>query len=214
MRAPASSKASVAVIRQEGSNGDREMAAALHAAGLAPWDVAMTDLVSGRITLERGSHSWPAGAQTCTRLAALCSRSRNILERPPAVLAVEPVVRHGEGLLTRPASARLEGGKILGHACRRCATARLLTESRCCRTCALTVQSNPRWLTRRERAQLPFISVSTCVPTLSALRPSGMVPMAVSYQCLRRPKQSTESYSTARKSRCGSKASVAVAVYF
>ena len=111
----------------------------------------------------------------CTRLAALCSRSRNILERPPAVLAVEPVVRHGEGLLTRPASARLEGGKILGHACRRCATARLLTESRCCRTCALTVQSNPRWLTRRERAQLPFISVSTCVPTLSALRPSRSI---------------------------------------
>jgi len=30
----------VAVLREEGSNGDREMAAALHAAGLEPWDVA------------------------------------------------------------------------------------------------------------------------------------------------------------------------------
>ena len=32
----------VAVLREEGSNGDREMAAALHAAGLEPWDVAMS----------------------------------------------------------------------------------------------------------------------------------------------------------------------------
>jgi phosphoribosylformylglycinamidine synthase len=43
----------VAVVRQEGSNGDREMAAALHAAGLAPWDVTMTDLVGGAVTLDR-----------------------------------------------------------------------------------------------------------------------------------------------------------------
>jgi phosphoribosylformylglycinamidine synthase len=43
----------VAVIRQEGSNGDREMAAAVHAAGLAAWDVAMSDLVGGAITLDR-----------------------------------------------------------------------------------------------------------------------------------------------------------------
>ena len=34
----------------QGSNGDREMAAALHAAGLAPWDVAMADLVAGDIS--------------------------------------------------------------------------------------------------------------------------------------------------------------------
>ncbi len=42
----------VAVLREEGSNGDREMAAALHAAGLEPWDVAMADLLGGAITLE------------------------------------------------------------------------------------------------------------------------------------------------------------------
>ena len=43
----------VAVIRQEGSNGDREMAAAFFAGGLEPWDVAMSDLVSGAVSLDR-----------------------------------------------------------------------------------------------------------------------------------------------------------------
>ena len=33
----------VAVVRQEGSNGDREMLAAFHAAGLEAWDVNMYD---------------------------------------------------------------------------------------------------------------------------------------------------------------------------
>ena len=42
----------VAVVRQEGSNGDREMLAAFHAAGLEAWDVNMYDLLNGRITLE------------------------------------------------------------------------------------------------------------------------------------------------------------------
>ena len=42
----------VAVLREEGSNGDREMAAALHAAGLEPWDVAMSDLLAGRARLD------------------------------------------------------------------------------------------------------------------------------------------------------------------
>lgn len=41
----------VAVLREEGTNGDREMAAALHAAGLEPWDVTMSDLLAGRIEL-------------------------------------------------------------------------------------------------------------------------------------------------------------------
>ena len=41
----------VAVLREEGSNGDREMAAALHAAGLEPWDVTMSDLLAGRASL-------------------------------------------------------------------------------------------------------------------------------------------------------------------
>jgi len=50
---PLASPPSVAVIRQEGSNGDREMAAALLQAGLVPWDVAMSDLVAGKVTLDR-----------------------------------------------------------------------------------------------------------------------------------------------------------------
>jgi len=41
----------VAVIREEGSNGDREMAAALHMAGFEVWDVNMQDLKAGTVTL-------------------------------------------------------------------------------------------------------------------------------------------------------------------
>ena len=42
----------VAIIREEGSNGDREMAAAAYAAGLEPWDVTMSDLLEGRASLD------------------------------------------------------------------------------------------------------------------------------------------------------------------
>jgi len=41
-----------AIIREQGSNGDREMAWSLHLAGFDVKDVHMTDLVSGRETLE------------------------------------------------------------------------------------------------------------------------------------------------------------------
>jgi len=47
-----SDKPRVAIVRQEGSNGDREMAASFHAAGFEAWDVHMTDLLEGRITLD------------------------------------------------------------------------------------------------------------------------------------------------------------------
>jgi phosphoribosylformylglycinamidine synthase len=46
-------KPKVAVIREEGSNGDREMVSAFHLAGFEPWDVAMTDLLQGRVTLDQ-----------------------------------------------------------------------------------------------------------------------------------------------------------------
>lgn len=39
-------KPAVAIIREEGSNGDREMAAAFHLAGFESWDITMTDLVT------------------------------------------------------------------------------------------------------------------------------------------------------------------------
>jgi phosphoribosylformylglycinamidine synthase len=46
-------KIPIAILREEGSNGDREMAAAFLDAGFEPWDVAMSDLLAGSITLER-----------------------------------------------------------------------------------------------------------------------------------------------------------------
>lgn len=40
-------KPKVCVLRQEGSNGDREMLSAFHEAGLEAWDVNMNDLLQG-----------------------------------------------------------------------------------------------------------------------------------------------------------------------
>ena len=48
----ASGKPRVAIIRTKGTNGDREMQAACAAAGLEPWDVAMSDLLDGKISLK------------------------------------------------------------------------------------------------------------------------------------------------------------------
>ncbi|CAG9463945.1 unnamed protein product [Pedinophyceae sp. YPF-701] len=45
------SKYKVAILREEGSNGDREMAAVVHAAGMEPWDVTMSDLDAGAVDL-------------------------------------------------------------------------------------------------------------------------------------------------------------------
>ena len=47
-----SSKPMVAIIREEGSNGDREMSSAFYLAGFEPWDVTMTDILQGRMTLD------------------------------------------------------------------------------------------------------------------------------------------------------------------
>ena len=43
----------VAILREEGSNGDREMTSAFYQAGFETWDVTMTDLIDDRIDLER-----------------------------------------------------------------------------------------------------------------------------------------------------------------
>ena len=45
-------KPKVAILRDEGSNSDREMTSAFYAAGFEPWDVSMTDLLEERITLD------------------------------------------------------------------------------------------------------------------------------------------------------------------
>ena len=49
---PAERKHTAAIIREKGSNGDREMAWALYMAGFNVKDVHMTDLITGRETLE------------------------------------------------------------------------------------------------------------------------------------------------------------------
>jgi phosphoribosylformylglycinamidine synthase len=49
----AKDKPEVAILREEGSNGDREMTSAFYQAGFRPWDITMTDLIHGRMTLER-----------------------------------------------------------------------------------------------------------------------------------------------------------------
>jgi phosphoribosylformylglycinamidine synthase len=46
-------KPKVAIIREEGSNGDREMVSAFFLAGFEPWDVTVTDLLGGRIKLDQ-----------------------------------------------------------------------------------------------------------------------------------------------------------------
>jgi phosphoribosylformylglycinamidine synthase len=46
-------KPKVAIIREEGSNGDREMTSAFHLAGFEAWDVSMTDIIGGSVTLDR-----------------------------------------------------------------------------------------------------------------------------------------------------------------
>jgi len=46
-------KPRVAILREEGTNGDREMQAVSAAAGLEPWDVTMSDLLEGRINLDQ-----------------------------------------------------------------------------------------------------------------------------------------------------------------
>ena len=45
-------KPKVAIVREEGSNSDREMTSAFFLSGFEPWDVAMSDLLSDRIRLE------------------------------------------------------------------------------------------------------------------------------------------------------------------
>jgi phosphoribosylformylglycinamidine synthase len=45
-------KPKVAILRDEGSNSDREMTSAFYLAGFEPWDICMTDLLEGAINLD------------------------------------------------------------------------------------------------------------------------------------------------------------------
>ena len=49
----AETKHKVAVIRQEGSNGDREMISAFISAGFEAWDITMSDLLGGAVSLNQ-----------------------------------------------------------------------------------------------------------------------------------------------------------------
>jgi len=46
-------KPKIAIMREEGSNGDREMTSAFYGAGFEPWDVTMTDLLRGDARLDQ-----------------------------------------------------------------------------------------------------------------------------------------------------------------
>jgi len=46
-------KPKVAIIREEGSNGDREMTSAFFWTGFEPWDITMTDILEERISLDQ-----------------------------------------------------------------------------------------------------------------------------------------------------------------
>ncbi|PKL72554.1 phosphoribosylformylglycinamidine synthase [Candidatus Kuenenbacteria bacterium HGW-Kuenenbacteria-1] len=46
-------KPKIAIIREEGSNGDREMASAFYSAGFEVWDVTMSDLHTEKIKLDK-----------------------------------------------------------------------------------------------------------------------------------------------------------------
>jgi len=52
-RASKTTRPEVAILREQGVNGQREMAAALDRAGFAAFDVHMSDLIAGRVELER-----------------------------------------------------------------------------------------------------------------------------------------------------------------
>ena len=54
-RQPRDRRAKIAVLREQGVNGHREMAAAFHRAGFDSYDVHMTDLFSGRVGLDEFS---------------------------------------------------------------------------------------------------------------------------------------------------------------
>ena len=45
-------KPKVAILRDEGSNSDREMSSAFYLAGFEPWDICMSDLLAGAINLD------------------------------------------------------------------------------------------------------------------------------------------------------------------
>ena len=70
----------VAILREQGSTGHTELAAAFHAAGFAPYDVHMSDLEAGRISLDsfRGL-ALPGGSSFSDALGAGFAWAQKVL---------------------------------------------------------------------------------------------------------------------------------------
>ena len=76
----------VAIIREEGSNGDREMGSAIYAAGMEPWDVTMSDLLQGRASLDSFQGALVDGGG-CGAWATVASRAAALPGDEPSLCA-------------------------------------------------------------------------------------------------------------------------------
>ncbi len=79
---------SVAVVREEGSNSDREMASAFHMAGFDSWDVTMTDFLDGKVDLSGfrgvafvGGFSYADVLDSAKGWAGVIRFNRNVFEQ-------------------------------------------------------------------------------------------------------------------------------------
>jgi phosphoribosylformylglycinamidine synthase len=84
-------KSQVAILREEGSNGDREMASAFHLAGFEPWDVSTADIASGKISLDSfrgiafvGGFSFADVMDSAKGWAGVIKYNRRVLEQMEA----------------------------------------------------------------------------------------------------------------------------------
>ncbi len=84
-------------MREEGSNGDREMAAAVYSGGMEPWDVTMSDLLNGRASLDsfQGKHpnTFMRYSGFLSMLSCLCAvRHRTYASQTRRLAAFHPVL--------------------------------------------------------------------------------------------------------------------------
>lgn len=97
--APAEDAPIAAIIREKGSNGDREMAWALYLAGFRVKDVHMTDLISGRETLEEVNMIvFVGGFSNADTLGSAKGWAGAFLYNPKAQAALDNFYRRGDTL--------------------------------------------------------------------------------------------------------------------
>ena len=96
---PAATAPVAAIIREKGSNGDREMAWALYLAGFRVKDVHMTDLISGRETLEDVSMiAFVGGFSNADTLGSAKGWAGAFLYNPKAKAALDKFYRRKDTL--------------------------------------------------------------------------------------------------------------------